>query len=420
MGVVGAGISGLVCARRLLDLAATSSKKQQSLKVSVFEWGRGPGGRTARRRVEIPKRGKVVGGHPVDEVSFDHAAPYFSARTAEFREGLLAQWEARGLCSRWAAAAAVDGKREESEEELWIGQPSNHAIAKALVADVVASGGEMYFGHHVRAVTYDDDESVWRLRATSRADGAEKLLSFDALVLSDKLLILPNVYAVLDPGSLGEELRKVPADLSSRGAIVLLAAFAETDISPSTSTPPPTHTSPSPPSSASCAPLQRFAPGQHSFVERIIHDSSKPGRGGNGYDLWVVHSTAAYAESHLVGEELDDAEAVKEEMIQALLEAIDDSAGDGAPRCGMMPQKEEQQQQQQGRCRQQLVYASVMAWDHSQPDDAKRLPVPHLFETRRRIGACGDFLQGGGRAEGVEAAALSGLSLAGALGEVLR
>ena len=58
-------------------------------------------------------------------------------------------------------------------------------------------------------------------------------------------------------------------------------------------------------------------------MERIIHDSSKPGRGGNGYDLWVVHSTAAYAESHLVGEQLDDAEAVKEEMTQALLEAID-------------------------------------------------------------------------------------------------
>ncbi len=415
MGVVGAGISGLVCARRLLDLAAASSKKQQSLKVSVFEWGRGPGGRTARRRVEIPKRGEVVGGHAVDEVSFDHAAPYFSARTAEFREGLLAQWEARGLCSRWAAAAAVDGEREESEEELWIGRPSNHAIATALVADVVASGGEMYFGHHVRAVTYDDDESVWRLRATSRADGAEKLLSFDALVLSDKLLILPNAYAVLDPGSLGEELRKVPADLSSRGTIVLLAAFAETDISPSTSPRPSPHT----PSSASCASLQRFAPGQHPFVERIIHDSSKPGRGGNGYDLWVVHSTAAYAESHLVGEQLDDAEAVKEEMTQALLEAIDDSAGNGAPRCETMPQKEEEQQQQQGRCRQQLVHASVMAWDHSQPDNAKRLPMPHLFERRRRIGACGDFLQGGGRAEGVEAAALSGLSLAGALGEVL-
>ena len=52
MGVVGAGISGLVCARRLLDLAAASSKKQQSLKVSVFEWDVG---RAAEQHVDVSK-----------------------------------------------------------------------------------------------------------------------------------------------------------------------------------------------------------------------------------------------------------------------------------------------------------------------------------------------------------------------------
>jgi predicted NAD/FAD-dependent oxidoreductase len=399
VGVVGAGISGLVCARRLLDLAGM---KKQSLKVSVFEWGRGAGGRTARRRVQILR--EEGGEHSTDEVSFDHAAPYFSARTAEFREGLLAQWEARGLCSRWAATAAAATAAaadcDDEEEELWVGRPSNHAIATGLVADVEAAGGEMYFGHHVRAVAYDDEESAWRVRATSRAEGAEKLLSFDALVLSDKLLILPNTYAVLDPESWGEELSKVPADLSSRGAVVLLAAFAQPGKSPSSPTP---------------TPLRRFAPGEHAFLERIIHDSSKPGRGdSSGYDLWVAHSTSEYAQSHLVGEQLDDAEAVKEEMTQALLEAIDaDYDNDGASAAC------DATSQQEGPSRRELVHSSIMAWDHSQPDDGNRLAVPHLFEARRRVGACGDFLQGGGQAEGVEAAALSGLSLAEALGGVL-
>jgi len=82
VGVVGAGISGLVCAKRLLELVP------KQLEVTTLEWGRGPGGRTARRRVKI-------GRHPIDicysnnnsesqqqqivEASFDHAAPFFSA-----------------------------------------------------------------------------------------------------------------------------------------------------------------------------------------------------------------------------------------------------------------------------------------------------------------------------------------------------
>ena len=128
----------------------------------------------------------------------------------------------------------------------------------------------------------------------------------------------------------------------------------------------------------------------------------------------MAHSTSEYAQSHLVGEQLDDAEAVKEEMTQALLEAIDaDYDNDGASAAC------DATSQQEGPSRRELVHSSIMAWDHSQPDDGNRLAVPHLFEARRRVGACGDFLQGGGQAEGVEAAALSGLSLAEALGGVL-
>ena len=46
VGIIGAGLSGLMCAQRLSELAP-------SLQVSVLEWGRGPGGRTARRRVTL-------------------------------------------------------------------------------------------------------------------------------------------------------------------------------------------------------------------------------------------------------------------------------------------------------------------------------------------------------------------------------
>ena len=64
VGIVGAGVSGLLCAQRLLSLAGPE------LQLTVFEWGRGPGGRTARRRVTLESG---------VELSFDHAAPFITA-----------------------------------------------------------------------------------------------------------------------------------------------------------------------------------------------------------------------------------------------------------------------------------------------------------------------------------------------------
>ena len=365
---------------------------RQSLKVTVFEWGRGPGGRTARRRIEI-KSEDAAGESATEEVSFDHAAPYFSARTRDFRDDLLAQWQTRGLASRWKTTAT-----EEEVEELWVGQPSNHAIARGLVSDIEASGGEMYFGRHVTSAIFDEQDKAWRVQATNRADKSEESLTFDALVLSDKLLLLPNTYAVIKPEDLGEELAKVPSDLGSRGAVVLLVAFAKA--------PPPQK------SASFLQPVRRFAPGEHPLIEKIVHDSEKPGRQKGEYDLWVVHSTAEYASSHLVGERLDDEEAVREEMTDAFLEAMGIGGGEAAEvteakECGGAAPE-----------RRLLAHASVMAWDHSQPEESKRLTEPYLLEERRFVGACGDYFQKG-RAEGVEAAALSGLSLAEALGKVL-
>ena len=71
-----------------------TARSPQPVDVTVLEWGRGPVGRTARRRVRIPPlEGEMGGG---TEISFDHAAPYFDARTLRFWEFPLAQWRADG------------------------------------------------------------------------------------------------------------------------------------------------------------------------------------------------------------------------------------------------------------------------------------------------------------------------------------
>jgi NADPH-dependent 2,4-dienoyl-CoA reductase/sulfur reductase-like enzyme len=77
MAVVGAGISGLTCARTLAD---------HGLPVTVFEKSRGVGGRMATRRSD---NGAV----------FDHGAQYFTVRDQRF-QNCVDSWQHAGLVQR--------------------------------------------------------------------------------------------------------------------------------------------------------------------------------------------------------------------------------------------------------------------------------------------------------------------------------
>ena len=92
VAVAGAGISGSLAARRLAEANAT---------VTVFEAGRGPGGRMASRRVELD------GGRTV---YFDHGASYFSPKGAEFRAA-VDEWVSDMCCFdmplQWGVGGSV-------------------------------------------------------------------------------------------------------------------------------------------------------------------------------------------------------------------------------------------------------------------------------------------------------------------------
>lgn len=88
VAVIGAGISGLACARTL---------KSRGARVVVFESGRRPGGRAA---TEVTPVG-----------SFDHGAQYFTAQDADF-ETWVSAWCDDGFVERWTAQViALDGER---------------------------------------------------------------------------------------------------------------------------------------------------------------------------------------------------------------------------------------------------------------------------------------------------------------------
>lgn len=152
VAIVGAGLAGLSCARRLADAG---------VEVTVFEKSRGPGGRCATRRSEAGP--------------FHHGAPSFGARSPAFRAE-VARWQAAG----WVAARARPGD--------WVGLPTMNALLRQL-----AAGLPVVTEATVTALVRDSDAAggsglAWRLlvaeAAAGGAVGDAAWRHFDAVVIA--------------------------------------------------------------------------------------------------------------------------------------------------------------------------------------------------------------------------------------------
>ncbi|MFN7055380.1 NAD(P)/FAD-dependent oxidoreductase [Hyphomonas sp.] len=115
IAVIGAGIAGLAAARKLANAG---------LEISVFDKGRGPGGRMASRRVLLEGR----------EVSFDHGAQYFTARDPAFRAAVEG-WIAEGAVAAWSPRrlGGLPG------EAWYVGQPGMNAVIRSLSGGLAVS-----------------------------------------------------------------------------------------------------------------------------------------------------------------------------------------------------------------------------------------------------------------------------------------
>ena len=102
--IVGAGIAGL---------ASADALRAAGREVTLFDKGRGAGGRMSTRRVATPQ----------GEAAFDHGATHFTARSHEFR-ALVDHWHGEGHVAPWPVAGT----------DAWTGTPSMNAPVKALAA----------------------------------------------------------------------------------------------------------------------------------------------------------------------------------------------------------------------------------------------------------------------------------------------
>ena len=103
--IIGAGMTGLVCARRLADAGIVPI---------VLDKGRGIGGRVATRRIVLED----------NQLQFDHGAQYATARDPNFRQLLN---EVSPACAIWQAGSAA---------EHFVGVPAMSSLPRAVAAGI--------------------------------------------------------------------------------------------------------------------------------------------------------------------------------------------------------------------------------------------------------------------------------------------
>lgn len=142
VAVIGAGMAGLSCATAL---------RADGVAVTLFDKGRGPGGRMSTRRLQTP----------LGEITFDHGAQYFTVRDAGFG-AQVQDLAARGMAAPWPAAGV----------DAWIGTPGMNAVIKGM-----AASHEVHWSTSVDRIEPDGDR--WRVKA-----GPIAFAGFDAVVLA--------------------------------------------------------------------------------------------------------------------------------------------------------------------------------------------------------------------------------------------
>lgn len=144
--IVGAGMAGLLAANELQD---------NGWKVTVFDKGRGVGGRMATRRFS--------GG------TFDHGTQFFTVRGDRFGK-LVESWMEAGVVEEWTRGFAdAGGNQSEDGHPRYKGAEGMTSIPKYLARNLDVHTGE-------RVAEIRTRDSGWEVVTEEAAYGADALL----------------------------------------------------------------------------------------------------------------------------------------------------------------------------------------------------------------------------------------------------
>ncbi len=265
VGVVGAGLAGLMAARILHD---------HGLEVSVVDKGRKPGGRSSTRRSR-------------EGLQFDHGAQYFTARSDWLRRYVNA-WVEQGVVAPFEPTLAVvdeDGWRlKEKATQRFVGRPSMDAVADHLAValdincDVEVSG--------LNVVKTGEIEMI--------SGGCRTLGAYDAVILTPPGPQVSALCRELDPG-LSTRIDEV--EFQPTWA-VMVAFESELELE-----------------------AQGIFVNGEGPLGWVCRDGSKAGRSGT--QSWVLHGSAVWSASHVE----DESEEVASALVEAFREVVEAGGG---------------------------------------------------------------------------------------------
>jgi len=244
VAIIGAGISGLACARTL---------HSSGLKVTVFEKSRGVAGRMSTRRG--------------DNWQCDHGAQYFTARDASFRAE-VERWQQAGAAGLWTPRLRIfggsSGHRSDTSLERYVGTPTMTSPSRLL-----AAGLNIQTRVQIKGVKRRGD--FWSLISVcdNAPDDNVPADEFTAVILA---MPAPQAAALLsEPAPL---LAEQAASVTMRACHALMLTYDSS--------------------------LQ--LPFDAAFVNEgplrwVARDNSKPGR--NSRETWLLHASAQWSEQNL-------------------------------------------------------------------------------------------------------------------------
>ena len=257
VGIIGAGIAGLVCADRL---------HREGIAVTILEKSRGVGGRSATRHL--------------DEFSCDHGAQYFTISDPLFAER-VAEWREKGVVDVWrgrivAIEAGVIRDLNHPRERL-VGTPGMNSIGKHLALNCNVR-------NNVEIQRIDHSNEGWRV-----FDNAGQAYGpFDVLLSTAPPIQTCRFFAEWSR-RLVEQIHSV--DLLPCWSVILRFSFR--------------------------LPIDfdgAFVNG--SPLSWIARNNSKPGRGEP--ECWVLHASAEWSATHFDCEPADVGSALRNEFWKLL------------------------------------------------------------------------------------------------------
>lgn len=311
VAILGSGISGSTAAATLLE------STKHSLDVSVYEAGRGIGGRMSTRRI-VDEGGNLL-------YQFDHGCQYISTPKTECFRKELEKWKERRWVEPWQGTFATiscapsstssgssNGETqlyiEDTAKERYVGYPSMNAICEHLLQTISEhSTLSVSTGKQARAVQVNsDDQSPWQIYHNN-----ELLGSYDWLIVTDRNSAQEARKDLAD--ATVAEYKQVNKQVKSIKSITAMIAFEKRLPLPFDGITFDYNSNPA---------VMRD---QFKSLGWAARDSSKPGRTKEN-DCWVLQSNPEEA-ARLLSEFQDASlpqirEVIRERMVSDFIESI--------------------------------------------------------------------------------------------------